>query len=211
MSALDNPGEPYTPHRKGLHSDDRPYPGEEMCYCDQPKADSPVSDLVSKGGADSEGVTNPPKPYFVDPDITEVTNQHIDEMFDDPSPTPNIRELTEQLILLFYGIEALQEYRADNKLIPVTVHQAVALITKTVLEASHEAVKANNQLHKQHERNIDEAILEARLEEVKSFDTGRHFAMGYQESLDELDEYKQERIKKLYAEWERIKTLRGRL
>ncbi len=27
----------YEPHRAGLHSDDRPYPGEPMCYCDKPK------------------------------------------------------------------------------------------------------------------------------------------------------------------------------
>lgn len=32
-----NKDEPYKPHRIGLHSDDRPYAGEEMCYCDQPK------------------------------------------------------------------------------------------------------------------------------------------------------------------------------
>jgi len=25
----------YVPHRQGLHSDDKPYVGEELCYCDQ--------------------------------------------------------------------------------------------------------------------------------------------------------------------------------
>jgi len=29
--------EPYTPHRIGLHSDDRPYSGEPLCYCDKPQ------------------------------------------------------------------------------------------------------------------------------------------------------------------------------
>lgn len=30
----------YAPHRQGLHSDDRPYPNEPLCYCDQP---TPIS------------------------------------------------------------------------------------------------------------------------------------------------------------------------
>lgn len=29
-------------HRIGLHSDDRPYPGEELCYCDE-KTDRPTN------------------------------------------------------------------------------------------------------------------------------------------------------------------------
>ena len=32
-----SPSSDYQPHRIGLHSDDRPYAGEEMCYCDRPK------------------------------------------------------------------------------------------------------------------------------------------------------------------------------
>lgn len=29
-------------HRQGLHSDDKPYPGEELCYCDEEVTPNPT-------------------------------------------------------------------------------------------------------------------------------------------------------------------------
>lgn len=35
-TSVKSPDKDYQPHRQGLHSDDSPYPGEPMCYCDKP-------------------------------------------------------------------------------------------------------------------------------------------------------------------------------
>lgn len=50
---------PYQPHRQGLHSDDKPYPGEPMCYCDQPKSVTPskADEEKTPGGASSHSLT----------------------------------------------------------------------------------------------------------------------------------------------------------
>lgn len=42
------PTDSYQPHRIGLHSDDKPYPGEEMCYCDKPKPTEPYDQQIDE-------------------------------------------------------------------------------------------------------------------------------------------------------------------
>lgn len=50
-------------------------------------------------------------------------------------------ELIAQFILLFYGAEALQEYRNDKSLVPVTVHQAVNIVVKRALAAQRQVLR----------------------------------------------------------------------
>lgn len=44
---------------------------------------------------------------------------------------------------------------------------------------------------------LKQLINQARLEELQNMETSRRYSKDYQESLDELDDYKQERIKQL--------------
>lgn len=59
-----------------------------------------------------------------------------------------------------------------------------------VLDEAKEAIQAHLKLEQ----------LEARLEEVRGFDTRRHYGKDHQESLDELDEYKEQRLSAVQAE-----------
>lgn len=81
----------------------------------------------------------------------------------------NHSELASQLILLFYGAEALHEYRQDNDLIPITVHQGLKVIN--VLRVSDL-----------------EKLKESLPEKRKSFtdEWEKHQKFGYNKALDEV-------------------------
>lgn len=91
-----------------------------------PKADSPVSDLVVKSGADSTDVTNP------------------------QSGTPNIRELKEMIWKVFTEMPSTDPDRPTEgvmeRFVPHLASTVEALITKTVLEAKLAKVKQSESL-----------------------------------------------------------------
>lgn len=47
-------------------------------------------------------------------------------------------------------------------------------------------------------------VIEARIDEAEKFETYRHYGKDYQDSLDELAEYKENRLTELQAELERL-------
>lgn len=61
----------------------------------------------------------------------------------------NEQKLDEQLILLFYGADALQDYRKE-KTLPVTVYQAVQLYKDSLREARLDEVSLAIEVAKNH-------------------------------------------------------------
>lgn len=84
-------------HRQGLHSDDRPYPGEELCYCDEatPNTDSKdaLGEILNEFATDTESDLDTKIIYTLQQiNSLMISRKEVEEAI--PKGTPHCEDLS---------------------------------------------------------------------------------------------------------------------